>query len=123
MIVINVQFLTLIGMPQPEADELAKQPGHDGLSISYLFSFGGNGDPRSHEEAKATGATTLTLVGMADRYGCAQQMGIAAREMCRTDFAVSRPTDDEAAALGALLDASAHPAAARIAELVRAAVA
>jgi hypothetical protein len=47
MIVFNVQFLTLIGMPKTEADALARQPCCDGLSVSYLFNFGGGGDRRA----------------------------------------------------------------------------
>lgn len=119
MIVINIQFLTLLGMSADEADAIARQPGSGGLSISYLFSFGGGGDRRSLEEARDAGATSLLLIGMADRYDCAAKLGIAVREICASGFGARRPTADEAAEIVAALEGSAHPAAAQIAELVR----
>jgi len=124
MIIINIQFLMLIGMRMTEADELAKAPVSiaDGLAVSYLFSFGGGGDPRALDAIRASGSVgkSVLLVGMADRYDYAKTLELAElRAICARSFAAQLPTADEADELCAALATCPHRAAARISGLVR----
>lgn len=120
MIVFNVQFLTLIGMPRSEADALARQPCQDGLAVSYLFNFGGNGDRRAFEEAKTTKPASLILVGMTDAYGAAQDLGLTIHELCTMRPGARRPTAEESSTIETRLATCAHHAAPRITELLQA---
>ena len=119
MIVLNIQFLHLIGMPVDEAAAVAVAPTTAGLAVSHIFSFGGSGDPRSLDEARASSEKIL-LVGMADRYDYAKTLGAEIRQICVDGFHPRLPSAEEAAELQGLFAASAHPAASRIGDLIRA---